>query len=92
MLLGSQEEVAMVSISHCLQTAKDNLFPSCQRQAPGRPVVPGTWQPTRVELKVRVGSVQDLWALPTYHLFSWGSPCCFKETTGTRALISSSVT
>lgn len=72
MMLRSKEEVAMVSISHHLQTAEGNLFPFCQRQALGEHVVPGTGKSTKVELKVRVGGVWDLCALPTYHLFSWG--------------------
>lgn len=55
MLLRSKEEVAMVSISHCLHTAEGKLFPFCQRQALGKHVIPGTRKSTKVELKVRVG-------------------------------------
>jgi hypothetical protein len=92
MLLRSEEEVAMVSISHCLQDPEGNLFSFCQRQALGEHVVPEAWKPTEVELKVRADvSVWNVCALPiSLGTLLRGNPCSL-GISGTYTLISSSI-
>lgn len=73
MLLRSEKEVAMVSISHCLQAPEGNLFCFCQRQALGEPMVLEAWKPTEVDLKVRVGG--SVSAHLPMNPFLGGNPC-----------------